>query len=71
MIDGSDEVARISFRCKRCGCEFDSVTGKITFGIRLSFEKDIICPACGKIGMDDLELTEMGQTQISEVYFFG
>ncbi|MEK6816466.1 MAG: hypothetical protein AABY09_02545 [Nanoarchaeota archaeon] len=62
-------MARINFKCKRCSHEFDSVTGKITFGVRLSFEKDIICPICGKRGVDDLELTELGQTQISELYF--
>ena len=43
-------------------------TGKITFGMRLSFEKDIMCPKCGKREIDDLELTEFGQTQIGEIY---
>jgi len=61
-------IAVINFKCKKCGSKFDFETGKITFGMRLSFEKEIFCPKCGKRRMDDLELTELGQTQAGELY---
>jgi hypothetical protein len=45
--------------------------GKIIFPIkskRPHFEKRIVCPKCGVLSMDDVELTELGQTQLSAVY---
>jgi len=30
------------------------------------FEKDIICPRCGKLSSDDVFLTELGQSQMTE-----
>lgn len=62
-------MAEINFKCKKCKTEFDFEVGKITFGYKLSFEKEIICPICGKRDINSLELTEYGQTQVSELYF--
>ena len=34
--------------------------------LRPTFEKDIICPLCGKRSMDDVFLTELGQSQMTD-----
>ncbi len=62
-------MAIINFQCKKCLEEFDCETERITFGDILDFEKEIICPKCGKLNKDELWLTELGQTQIGELYF--
>ena len=62
-------MADINFKCKKCDTEFDCETGKIQFGDRLSFEKKITCPRCGVMDIEDLELTEIGQTQVTELFF--
>ena len=61
----------LHFKCKKCRKYFDSDVGKITFPIeseRPHFENNIMCPRCGKLSMDEVELTELGQTQLSAVY---
>lgn len=66
-------MAEINFKCKKCKKEFDCEVGKISFGMRLGFEKEVICPNCGKLKTEkqgcELELTEWGQTQVAELYF--
>lgn len=67
-------MAEINFICKKCGKEFDCNVGAITFpsympGARPEFEKDIQCNNCGVLTMDEVELTEWGQTQLSELFF--
>ncbi|MBI2629857.1 hypothetical protein HYW76_02035 [Candidatus Pacearchaeota archaeon] len=62
-------MAIINFQCKKCRNEFDCETGKITFGNILDFEKDIICSKCGKLNKENIWLTELGQTQIGEIFF--
>lgn len=61
-------MAIINFQCKKCKNEFDCETGKITFGNILDFERDIICSKCGKFNRENIWLTELGQTQIGELY---
>jgi|SRR3989344_4509843 len=61
-------MAIINFQCKKCEKEFDCETGNITFGDILGFEKELICPQCGKLSKDDIWLTEFGQTQIGDLY---
>ena len=59
----------INFECKKCGNEFNCDVGKIGMdeeGLRPTFEKDIICPLCGKRSMDDVFLTELGQSQMTD-----
>lgn len=59
----------INFECKKCKIEFNSDVGKIEIDekiLRPIFEKDIVCPVCGKLGMDDVFLTELGQSQMTE-----
>ena len=62
-------MAILNFKCKKCKRIFDFEIGKITFGNRLSFEKEIYCNNCGKREIDDLILTEEGQTMVTELYF--
>ncbi|MBU3968227.1 MAG: hypothetical protein KKG76_12805 [Euryarchaeota archaeon] len=63
------ELAILNFKCKKCRKTFDFNVGKITFGNKLSFENRIFCIKCGLVEIDDLELTELGQTQVTELYF--
>ena len=58
----------------KCKQLFDCDVGKITFppaihGMRPKFEKDLECGQCGKLTIDDVELTELGQTQMTELFF--
>jgi hypothetical protein len=59
----------ISFECKKCRREFDCEMRKIGINeltMRPDFEKPIICPRCGKRTMDEVFLTELGQSQMTE-----
>lgn len=63
------ELAMLNLKCKKCETVFDIDVGKITFRKKLSFENRISCIKCGLVEIDDLELTELGQTQVAELYF--
>ncbi|MFT5129491.1 MAG: hypothetical protein ACI8W8_003113 [Rhodothermales bacterium] len=59
----------INFECKKCRKEFDCDVGRIGIdekAMRPTFGKDIVCPACGKLTMDEVLLTEPGQGQMTE-----
>lgn len=67
-------MAEIEFKCKRCKRIFSYDVGRIAFpsmapGSRPQFEKNILCNGCGVLTMDEVELTEWGQTQLSELHF--
>ena len=65
-------MTELNFLCTKCQREFDCDVGKISFPIeetRPRFEKDIVCPRCGVLTMDEVELTEPGQTQLGAVFF--
>ena len=60
---------KINFRCKGCENEFDCDVGKIGINdktMRPDFEKPIVCPRCGERTMDEVLLTELGQSQMTE-----
>ncbi len=64
-------MTKLNFLCTKCRKEFDCDVGKISFPIeenRPRFEKGIVCPKCGVLTMDDVELTELGQTQLGAVF---
>lgn len=63
------ELAILNLKCIRCGKTFDFNVGKITFGNKLIFENEIFCQKCGLVEIEDLELTELGQTQVAELFF--
>jgi len=59
----------INFECKKCGNIFDCDVGKVTLpdnSFRPHFEKNIICPTCGQCTMDEVFLTELGQSQLTQ-----
>jgi len=59
---------QISFECKKCRKEFVCEMGKIGTNeqtMRPDFEKPIICPRCGNRTMDEVLLTELGQSQMT------
>ncbi len=60
---------KINFECKKYRRKFDCDVGKVSISeesMRPVFEKDIICPKCGKVSMDGVFLTELGQSQMTE-----
>ena len=62
----------INFKCKKCKKEFNCETGKIGINkkeMRPEFEKDIICPRCGRLRINEVLLTETGQSQMTEATF--
>ena len=59
----------INFKCKDCKRVFDSNVGKIEINYsttRPIFENSINCPNCGVRTIDEVLLTELGQTQMTE-----
>lgn len=64
-------MTELEFVCKKCQKRFVCDVGHIFFPPnqdRPTFEADIVCSTCGVLTMDDVELTEYGQTQISSVF---
>jgi hypothetical protein len=54
---------------QKCGKEFDCDVGDIAVSeesMRPVFGKDISCPRCGILPIDDVFLTELGQSQMTE-----
>jgi hypothetical protein len=59
----------INFECQKCGTLFDCDTGTVTFpedSDKPDFEKEIICPECGLLSIDEVLLTEIGQSQLTD-----
>ncbi len=64
-------MAELNFKCRKCKGIFDNDVGTITFptepGQRPEFENDIMCPNCGVITIEEVLLTEIGQTQLTAI----
>ena len=63
-------MAVINFKCKKCGKYFNCDVGEISFKLvnrRPQFGKEIRCKSCGVLTMDEVELTELGQSQLTEL----
>jgi hypothetical protein len=59
----------INFQCKKCGEQFDCDVGRISINdqtMRPDFERPILCPQCGVCSVDDVLLTELGQSQMTD-----
>ena len=59
----------INFECKKCRREFDCNVGKVGIDdieMRPTFEKEIVCPRCGRLTVADVLLTELGQSQMTK-----
>lgn len=61
-------MVTVNFKCKKCNKEFDCEVGNTTFGERLGFEHPIICEKCGILTLDEVELTELVQSQVGELF---
>jgi len=64
-------MTELNFLCRKCREEFDCNVGKISFPVgenRPRFEMNIVRPRCGVLTMDEVELTELGQTQLGAVF---
>jgi len=60
-----------SFKYKKCKRVFDFDVGKISFELvdeRPQFENEIGCPHCEPLTLNEVELTEIGQTELTEIY---
>ncbi len=58
----------INFQCRQCRVVFDSEVGEITMPAeaeRPQFEHPIVCARCGQRSMDEVWLTELGQSQLT------
>jgi len=65
-----ETVMEINFECKKCNQIFNSEVGKIKMNeqtFRPDFEKEVRCPRCGFRTIDEVFLTELGQSQMTEV----
>ena len=63
----------ISFECKKCRKEFACEVGQIGINdqtMRPDFEKPIVCPRCGEKTMDEVLLTELAQSQLTEATMY-
>ncbi len=62
----------INFKCKKCGSEFDFEVGKVRFTDNIDdmvhFEREICCVKCGILRGNEVELTELGQSQLTRLY---
>lgn len=62
----------INFECRKCVGLFDCDVGTVNLpedSDRPVFEKQIICPKCGQRSMDEVFLTEQGQSQLTQATF--
>lgn len=62
----------IEFKCKKCSSIFTCESGNTGISeesFRPEIEKEIICPECGKLSIDDVLLTEKVQSQLTELCF--
>jgi hypothetical protein len=60
---------KINFECKKCKKTFDCDVGKIGINkttFRPDFKKQVECPKCGIRTIDDVFLTKLGQSQMTE-----
>lgn len=65
----------INFECEQCNQVFDSDIGAVDFTAveeeedgRPSFEKAPNCPKCGELTLDQVALTELGQSQLTNLF---
>ena len=69
-------MVTLNFKCLKCNQEFDCDVGQIDFdnmiNNRPQFENSILCSNCNStlnVDNKEVELTELGQTQIGHEFF--
>ena len=67
MVNQKKDRRSINVECQRHSKKGDNMT-KCKSKNQPRFEKDIVCPGCGVLTMDEVELTELGQTQLGTVF---
>jgi hypothetical protein len=64
---------KINFECKGCkrefNCEMETI-GIIEATMRPNFKNPSVCPRCGEKTMDEVLLTELGQSQLTEATMY-
>ena len=59
---------KINFECQKCNVIFDSDVGSVSINektFRPDFANIIMCPNCGERTIDEVFLTELGQSQLT------
>ena len=59
----------INIECRKCKRTFDCDVGQINldeYALRPRFAKPIICPNCGERSLEEVYLSERGQSQMTE-----
>lgn len=59
---------QINFECQKCKVIFDSDVGSVSLNektFRPDFANIIKCPNCGERTIDEVFLTELGQSQLT------
>jgi hypothetical protein len=59
----------IEFECRKCRQEFQCDVGQVAIdeaSLRPVFQKSIVCPRCGNRSINEVYLTELGQSQLTE-----
>ena len=59
----------INFECQICKKNFDCDVGEVSIDettMRPKFKNKLVCPKCGELKMNDVQLTELGQGQLTE-----
>ena len=62
-------TSRVEFECRDCGAIFTCDVGQVSIDpveLRPRFEQPVRCPRCGPRTIDELFLTERGQSQLTE-----
>jgi hypothetical protein len=66
------KLMEINFQCRSCKRVFNCDVGSVDIDevtLRPIFLNKIVCPSCGERSLDDVFLTELGQSQLTEATF--
>ncbi len=64
-------MTNLNFECSKCKRVFSSDVGEISFPPSKDepdFEKEANCPNCGELKRGEYTLTEIGQSQLTEIF---
>ena len=62
----------MNFKCKKCKVVFDCDIGNFTIDESVMspvFDNPILCPNCGELKIDDVDLTDLGSEQLAKYAF--